>query len=423
MRIAWIGGIDQGGGVSGMSELLLEGLLRQEIQVDCYYSFGNIPERLREIQNLTVIYIDPQWAWGRWYSRIPVGALLSSSFARMHAYNCLCDLLIENHARQPYNCIFQFSQTELFKLGRNLNRLPPIVIFPCVHAAGELRWHRRESGYALKSENFAIHYLVRAFLTYRAWVQKRQSHKPGLIIGMSQRFNDLVATDYDILPERQAVIYNPIPGQDSTAAEIADEAAYQRKIIKLLFISRISVRKGLEYIVELSKRLDDLAGEVQIDLIGGWTLWSNYCTHLKELNSNIARYLGGMSHADIMAIYDTADILLAPSLYEPGGIVVGEALSRGVCVVASDAVGSAEIVKGGCHRPFPAGDMDEFERQVRQLIEDLKAHRQELRQGAREQAQKHFSPDKIVHDLVLLLRQVELDQDKGDVKKQILTVY
>lgn len=421
MRIAWIGGIDVGGGVSGMSEVLLEGLLRHGIQVDCYYSFGNVPERLREIQNLTVIHIAPEWEWGRWYSR-GVGAFLSSSLARMQAHNRLCDLLIENHARQPYDCIFQFSQTELFKLGQNLDKLPPIVIFPCVHAAGELRWHRRESAYALKSENFAIHYLVRAFLTYRSWVQKRQAHKPALIIGMSQRFNDLIAVDYSISPERQAVIHNPIHPQESTAVQIADEAANQRSVIKLLFISRISVRKGLEYIVELSQRLDDLAGEVQIDVIGGWTLWSNYCKHLEELNPNIARYLGGMSHADTMATYDTADILLAPSLYEPGGIVVGEALSKGVCVVASDAVGSAEVIDGDCHRPFPAGDMDEFERQVRQLIADLKTRRQELRQSAREQAQKNFAPDKIVRDLVVLLGQVASSQDKEVLKKEVTTV-
>ncbi len=416
LRIAWMGGIGAGGGVGGMSELLLEGLLRQGVQVDCYCSFAQVPERLQKKDNLTSISTPPRWEWGRWYSRTSFGAFLSSTFARMRAYNRLCGMLLENHASHPYDCIFQFSQTELFKLGQNLHRLPPVIVFPCVHAAGELRWHRRESVYALESESFWMHYLVRAFLIYRSWNQKCQSHQPALTIGMSQRFNDLVAVDYNIPPERQAVIYNPIRPQEEKAARAADEVAAQRTIIKLLFVSRISVRKGLQYIVELSKRLDDLAGQIQIEVIGGSTQWSDYRAHLQKLNPKTARYLGGMNHLEVIAAYDAADILLVPSLYEPGGIVVGEALSRGLCVVASDAVGSAEVLDGDCYRPFPAGDMDRFEQQVRQLIKDLKIRRQELRQCAREQAQKHFAPDKIAKELVSLLERVATSHGKKVVR-------
>jgi glycosyltransferase involved in cell wall biosynthesis len=406
MRIAWTGGIGQGGGVGGMSEMLLKGLLEQGVQVECYCSFEGVPERLREHANLKIISTPPRWEKGHWYSRKPFLTFISSTFARTQAYNRLCDILIQNHARQPYDCIFQFSQTELFKLGKNLDKLPPVIIFPCVHAAGELRWHRKESEYALQSENFWLHYIVRAILTYRVWEQKRQSLKPALIIGMSQRFNDLIAVDYNIPPSRQAVIYQPILQRNDENVRNADEAAACRTITKLLFVGRISVRKGLQYIVELSKRLDDLAGQVQIDIIGGYTQWSDYRAHLKEINPNTARYLGEMTHSDITAAYDDADILLVPSLYEPGGIVVGEALNKGVCVVASDAVGSAEIVKNECHRPFPAGDVDEFELQVRRLIDDLKTRRQELRQCARDQAQTHFEVNKIAEKLTSLLEQV-----------------
>jgi glycosyltransferase involved in cell wall biosynthesis len=421
MKIAWLGPVGAGGGVSGMGALLLEGVLQQGIDVDYYYSFEEVPEQLRQYDNLSLISTPRQWEWYRWYSSAPFTAFLSSTVARTRAYDRLCDLLLQHHSTAPYDLIFQLSQTELFKIGQNLQQLPPVVIYPCVHAAGELRWHRRESAYALQSESFLKHYLVRAFLTYRSWIQKCELRKPTLIIGMSQRFNDSIASDYNISPDRQAVLYHPIPSRDEAATQAADEAANKREVIKLLFVARISVRKGLQYITELSHRLDDLAGQVNIDVIGGFTQWSDYCGHLKELNPKIARYLGGFNHLEISAAYDGGDILLVPSLYEPGGIVVGEALSHGVCVVASDAVGSAEVLDGDCHRSFPAGDMDKFERQVRQLIEDLKTRGLELRQQARLQAKKHFAPDKIAKDIVLLFEKVASGYSKDDREKVNVT--
>jgi glycosyltransferase involved in cell wall biosynthesis len=418
LRIAWLGPVGEGGGVPGMGAMLLDGVLRQGIAVDYYTSFEEVPDSLRQYDNLTIVSTPPHWSWNRWYSKAAFSAFLSSTVARTRAYNRLCSLLLERHAKNPYDCIFQFSQTELFKLGQNLHKLPPVINFPCSHAAGELYWHRRESAYALQSENFWMHYITRVYYIYRSWVQKRQAHKPTLIIGPSWRFNKLMAADYDISPERQEVIYHPTQMQDEVATRTTDEASAHRTVTKLLFISRMSFRKGIEYIVELSKRLDDLAGQIQIDLIGGCSQWSDYRAHLKELNPKTARYLGELDHPDLMAAYDTADIILVPSLYEPGPIVASEALSRGLCVVASDAVGSGEVLEGDCHREFPAGDMDEFERQVRQLIEDLKSHRQELRQCAREQSKKHFTPDAIAKNLIQILEKATTKNGLEEMPKR-----
>jgi glycosyltransferase involved in cell wall biosynthesis len=417
MRIAWLGEVSLHGGVGNIGTLLLDGILRQGVEVDYYCVFQQPPEELLQHPNLTVISQPSSWEWNRWYSCTPLLAYLTGTIlARARSLNKLSETVIRRHATQPYDCIFQHSQAELFKLGANLDRLPPIVVYPCVHAAGEMRWHRRESAYALQSENFWMHYLIRLVLTLRTWVQQRELRKPSLILGMSQRFNTLLAADYNISPERQGVLYNAIQQQSEAAIQTANTTASQRTLIKLLFVARISVRKGLQYIIELSHRLDDLAGQIQIEVIGDRTQWSDYRAHLKELNPNTAEYLGPIKNSDVLKLYDTADILLLPSLYEPGGIVVGEALSHGLCVVTSDAVGSAEVLEGQCYREFPAGDMDQFELQVRQLIQHLRAHRQELRQQAREQCQKHFAPEKIAEDLLRHLKSISakelLDESK-----------
>jgi len=409
MRIAWLGPAREGGGVPGMGGMLLEGILDRGAEVDLFTTEPDedIARSLHGRANLNVIRTDPRWSWDRWYSRKAFMAFLSSTVARARAYGRLCDLLIERNVQAPYDCIFQLSQTELFKLGRNRKKLPPIVVYPCVHAAGELRWHRRESAYARQSEGTLMHYIARLFLIYRSAVQKRELRKPALIVGMSRRFNELLSRDYGIDPRRQAVLYHPIR-MSTTGVSSVEEIAGRREVrpIRMLFVARISVRKGVEQIIELSHRLDDLYGQIQIDVVGDRTQWSNYLAHLKNLNPRTARYLGPLSHEATMAAYADADILLLPSMYEPGGLVVGEALSRGVCVVVSDEVGSAEPVEGECCRRFPAGDVAEFERQTRKLLEDLRSRPRALRAMARDQAAKWFAPSKIADHLFGILARV-----------------
>ena len=313
------------------------------------------------------------------------------------AHGRLCDLLLQRHRESAYDCVFQLSQTELFKLGRHLHELPPVVVYPCVHAAGELRWHARESAYALQSEPTAMHYLVRGYLMFRSLLQRREMQKPAMILGMSRRFNQLIEADYAVPRQRLQVLYHPIP---SAGEPLPPTGPSSNGPLRLLYIARISVRKGVEQIVELSRRLDDLSGQVQIQVIGDRTQWSDYRKHLKSLNPRTAEYLGGLSHEKTMAAYDTADMLLLPSHYEPGGIVVGEALSRGVPVVVSDAVGSAELIDADCCRSFPAGDTGAFEREVRRLIEDLKNRRAQIRETAWREAERHFNSTKIAADMM-----------------------
>jgi glycosyltransferase involved in cell wall biosynthesis len=86
--------------------------------------------------------------------------------------------------------------------------------------------------------------------------------------------------------------------------------------------------------------------------------------------------------------------------------VVGEALSRGLPVVVSDEVGTAEPVQGDCCRRFASGNIAEFESQVRAMIADLLRDPRTLRDCARQQAGEHFAPAKTAADLFAILENV-----------------
>jgi glycosyltransferase involved in cell wall biosynthesis len=408
MRVAWLGPVGDVGGVPTMGALLLEGALKEGVEVDFFAPEDtSLPKSLLGHPGLRVVRTPTWWRWGKWYSRNPMMSFASSMIARPQAHRRLCGMVREEHARKPYDCLFQFSQIELFKLGAWAKELPPIVVFPCVHAYGELHWHRIESAYARQSEGSLMHYVVRAMLAYRSSVQRRDLRKPRLIIGLSKRFNELLAKDYSLPPERLVVNYHPI---GTAGAPLGPErtTGQNTEPIKLLYVSRISVRKGVEQIIELSKRLDDLHGQVEMQIIGNRSQWSDYTGHLNELNPRIARRLGGIRHAEMQELYDNGDILLLPSMYEPGGLVVGEALSRGMCVVASDEVGSAEAVAPGCCTLFPAGDLDAFERATREMIARRRKDRPELRKLASTEAVRLFEPEKAASELVAVFQRAQV---------------
>jgi glycosyltransferase involved in cell wall biosynthesis len=406
MRIALIGEIGDGGGVPSLNRLLLEGLVEEGVHVD-YFAADTVPvpECVRLRDNFRLFQAATWWRWDRWYSRRPMFAFASGMYSRVQTHARLARALLRENRRQPYDCILQLSQSELFTLGNHLRELPPVVVFPFVHAAGELRWHRRESHFALRSESASMHYAVRCLLLLRSAIQRREFNKPACVLGLSRRFNQLVSRDYGVPSDRMKVVYHPIRfPADNPAPADADRTPRDR--VKLLFVGRISVRKGIEQVIELSRRLDDLHGQIDIEVVGNRSQWSDYTAHLARLNPRTARYRGQVGFADISNLYAAADILLVPSMYEPGGLVVGEALSNGVAVVASDEVGSAEPIDPGCCRRFPAGDLDAFETATRRLVLDVRHHGPQLRREASREARRHFAPSAVLPRLVSAIREV-----------------
>lgn len=401
MRIAWTGPVGPGGGVAEMGVLMLRELVRQGVEVDLYRvaTDDSIPVPVEPMPGLRMIVLRTGWRWRRWYSRTKPRALFSSLAARSLGSVLLSLRLLIEHRRNPYDAVFQLSQTELFLLGRVGRFAPPIVVHPCSHAAGELRWHRAEQAYALRSERRSVHMTMRAWLMLRSRIQPKELANADLVIGPSRRFIDLVHQDYGVPPEKLRVLRHPVDFERFNP----DGTEAQPKPRTILFIARISSRKGVAEIVQLSHRLNDLSGSVRLLVIGGPTLWSDYTAHLADLNPSVADYIGGVEQEDLVARMRSAAMLLVPSRYEPGSIVTGEALACGLPVVLSDEVGPSEVVAGPHVRLHRAGDVDDLERAVRSLLSAVEADEPTLRAAARADAERHFAPSTVISQLIEMI--------------------
>ncbi len=63
--------------------------------------------------------------------------------------------------------------------------------------------------------------------------------------------------------------------------------------------------------------------------------------------SGRVQLLGHVPYANLPAVYAGADVYLQPSLYEPWGLAVNEAMASGLPVLVSDRCGSRELVQEG----------------------------------------------------------------------------
>jgi glycosyltransferase involved in cell wall biosynthesis len=149
--------------------------------------------------------------------------------------------------------------------------------------------------------------------------------------------------------------------------------------LRLLFLGRLEARKRPELAIETLRRLDIeaslvVAGEGSRD----------------ELETRAAglpvRFTGRVSDADKWRLYDSADVLLFGSTLEGFGLVVAEAQSRGVPVVAAAGTATAEALEDGRTGFLASPDPDAFAARVRELADDTR--RAEMSAAAREHARR-----------------------------------
>jgi glycosyltransferase involved in cell wall biosynthesis len=390
MRIAWCGPLpEDGSGAAYLGTQLLDVLVDAGHQVDAFLvgDRANVAAVLRDRPGLDLVCRPAAWDWDRWYSRTPLAAFVTGQLARGAAQLHLRRTLAARHRTHPYDVLYQFSQPEAMGLVGGPGVELPLVVHPGTYAAAELRWHRREAGLTVGTEPRLRHAAVRAMLAARAHRQRGHLRRARLVLAPSERFADDLAADYAIPRDRFRVVPNAVdldrfrPGP----------AARDDGPLTILFVSRISVRKGVELVVALSRRLVDLAGVVRIVVAGGPTQWSDYTHLLAGLDPRTAEY--GGYRGDTAALYRSAALVLQPSHFEPFALTVAEALACGVPVVATEVVGATEGVDPRACRTFGQGDLDAFERQVRGLVAELLGGaRQRLAAVARAEAERCFSP-------------------------------
>lgn len=402
-RIAWLGPVptDAGAGVSYAATQLIGMLADADVQLDVFVpaAADDVAPSLVARDAVTVVGAPSGFEYDQWYSSSDMTKLVSGMYFNGRAQMRLAATIAERHRHRPYDLVYQFSHLETAALRKHRAQLPPIVLHPEVHAAGELRWHLRERRLARAGGTSLTKYAAAAgIMSLRSIAQATGVRLASRMIAPSHRFADLLSQDYRYPRDQVLVVPNPI---DVDRYKPSQTGAPPHPI-RILVVSRLAVRKGIDVVEALTHRLSDLAGDIVIEVIGDRSFFSDYRHLLETMDSRTSTYAGVLPGEQMAERFAAAHIILQPSYYEPFALTVGEGLASGLPVVVTDEVGAGEEVSPEVCRRVKAGDIDGTEEAVRVLVAELRdtRRREALARTARDEAERLFARSAIAPRLL-----------------------
>lgn len=190
----------------------------------------------------------------------------------------------------------------------------------------------------LHDDNERMIHQVEQWLTYEAW----------RVICCSRYMADHLSYVFSLPREKLDVIPNGIDvtefvGTFDRAAFRKQYALSAEKIV--LFVGRLVYEKGASILVEAMPKV--LARvDAKFVFIGEGYMKEQLIARARELGiAHKAYFTGYADESALRRLYRIADVCAFPSLYEPFGIVVLEAMAARVPVVVADTGGLSELVE------------------------------------------------------------------------------
>ena len=172
---------------------------------------------------------------------------------------------------------------------------------------------------------------------------------------------------YGVPRDRMTVVHNGVDlPAFQEAADLRDETRDRLGLtgLTVLYAGRLVPHKGVGDLVRAMEGLD-----AELLVVGDGSSRAG----LEGLASKLgvqATFTGFIDHGEVPAHYAAADIVCYPSLYEPLGNVVLEAMAAGRPIVATDAGGMGEVYEPGTGALVPPGDVAALREALASLVED-----------------------------------------------------
>ena len=205
---------------------------------------------------------------------------------------------------------------------------------------------------------------------YRAVEKRYLGQMDGLILNSFDTADAVNTLASSTIP--QIVAY---PGRDHWSLNITkdeiERRASQSGPLKILYVGNYIKRKGLLVLIEALSQLDPAAW--QLTAIGRQDLEPEYAKQIEKLvennrlNSQID-LIGPTPFEQIPTYFESHQLFVMPSFYEPFGIVYVEAMGAGLPIIESTAGAGRELVTEGENGYLvQAGDSEAIAHQIHQL--------------------------------------------------------
>jgi glycosyltransferase involved in cell wall biosynthesis len=179
-----------------------------------------------------------------------------------------------------------------------------------------------------------------------------------------------------------------------------------------IFVGRFVEVKGVEIILEA---MADLAPDKQpqLLLVGDGPLKPHYENIIQRHNLPV-RLVGFQQKDQLPGLYAAADFFILPSLSEPWGVVVNEAMACGLPLLLSDQVGAAYDLLEERRNGFmiPAGDVAAWRKALVVMMELTDAELQRMGDASRERV-RPWNHEANVRNVLECVKQVLRPRNTG----------
>lgn len=199
---------------------------------------------------------------------------------------------------------------------------------------------------------------------------------------------------FQLLNSDTVCIYNPLTIESQKISNLDNKS--------ISFVGRIAIEhKGLDNLVKISKSLP-LDWGIHIAGGGSRTMIKKFTQLVKSQKAENIYYEGAKKDEALASHYINSSIYVMTSRFEGFGLVLVEAMSFGLPIVAFEQTGANEVLKNGEYGiVIEQGNIIEFNKQLNRLIEDKKLR--EYYQKKSLKRVKDFSVDSIAKQWIELI--------------------
>lgn len=193
---------------------------------------------------------------------------------------------------------------------------------------------------SLKNFNFGL--LKEAILiqTMMAFFTNIEYKKADVLISISEAVTKEAIAYYRLPADKIKTIHNGV-----IIPDIKKNMSKTEKPYVLLVVSRLTWRKGIHYLINAIPKILLKYPRTTLLIVGKGDQESSLRNLVKKLGINRSiLFFKNLPKEQLLKFYNEASIYVHPSIYEPLGISILEAMSMGKCVLATNVGGIPELI-------------------------------------------------------------------------------